>query len=71
MTENLSARLEYDYLDFGTKNYTFANLSAPGGSAVQHAVCRCPVSMKSSCTMITVGINYRFNWGGGGAVVTK
>ena len=43
MTENLSARLEYDYLNFGTKTYTFAKLNrnpVPAGPAgrdpVQH-----------------------------------
>lgn len=69
MTENLSAKLEYDYLGFGTKTYTFANLSAPvGGVNTPFAL---PVSWKSSLQMVTVGMNYRFNWGGGGAYVTK
>jgi outer membrane immunogenic protein len=69
MTENLSAKLEYDYLGFGTKTYTFANLSAPvGGINTPFAL---PVSWKSSLQMVTVGMNYRFNWGGGGPVVTK
>jgi outer membrane immunogenic protein len=69
MTENLSAKLEYDYLGFGTKTYTFANLSAPvAGVTTPFAL---PVSWKSSLQMVTVGLNYRFNWGGGGAVVTR
>ena len=69
MTENLSAKLEYDYLGFGTKTYTFANLSAPvGGVNTPFAL---PVSVKSNMQMVTVGMNYRFNWGGGGAYVTK
>ena len=69
MTENLSAKLEYDYLGFGTKTYAFGNLSAPvGGVNTPFAL---PVSWKSSLQMVTVGMNYRFNWGGGGAVVTK
>jgi outer membrane immunogenic protein len=65
MTENLSARLEYDYLNFGTKNYTFANLNTAPAPLVL------PVAIRSSTSLITVGINYRFNWGGGGAVVTR
>ena len=69
MTENLSAKLEYDYLGFGTKTYTFANLSAPvGGVTTPFAF---PVSVKSALQMVTVGINYRFNWGGGGPVPAK
>jgi outer membrane immunogenic protein len=65
MTENLSARLEYDYLNFGTKTYTFANLNTPAAALVL------PVAIRSSTSLITAGINYRFNWGGGGAYVTK
>jgi outer membrane immunogenic protein len=53
--ENLSARLEYDYLGFGTKNYNFTNIQAGG----------LPVSIKSDMQMLTAGLNYRFYWGGG------
>jgi outer membrane immunogenic protein len=65
MTENLSARLEYDYLNFGTKTYTFANLNTAPTPLVL------PVAIRSSTSLITAGINYRFTWGGGGPVVTK
>jgi outer membrane immunogenic protein len=65
MTENLSARLEYDYLNFGTKTYTFAKLNTDPLPLVL------PVAIRSSTSLISVGINYRFNWGGGGAVVTR
>jgi outer membrane immunogenic protein len=65
MTENLSARLEYDYLDFGTKTYTFGNLNTAPTPLVL------PVAIRSSTSLITAGINYRFNWGGGGPVVTR
>ena len=65
MTENLSARLEYDYLNFGTKTYTFANLNTSLAPLVL------PVAIRSSTSLISVGMNYRFTWGGGGAVVTK
>ena len=65
MTENLSARLEYDYLNFGTKTYTFANLNTAPAALVL------PVAIRSSTSLITIGLNYRFNWGGGGAVVTR
>jgi outer membrane immunogenic protein len=53
--ENLSARLEYDYLGFGTKNYNFTNIQAGG----------LPVSIKSDLQTLTAGLNYRFYWGGG------
>jgi outer membrane immunogenic protein len=65
MTENLSARLEYDYLNFGTKTYTFANLNTDPTPLVL------PVAIRSSTSLISVGMNYRFNWGGGGPIVTK
>jgi outer membrane immunogenic protein len=50
MTENLSAKLEYDYYDFGTKNYAFIST---------------PISMTSKVNVITVGLNWRLNWVGG------
>ncbi|HWS06448.1 MAG TPA: outer membrane beta-barrel protein [Xanthobacteraceae bacterium] len=75
LTESLSARLEYDFLDFGTKTYNFNNLSfTPAGSAVgtpPTPVGAAPMSIKSVTQLITVGLNYRFNWGGGGPVVTR
>ena len=50
MTENLSAKLEYDFYDFGTKDYT--------------AFAQTPVSVASNLHALTVGLNYRFNWAG-------
>src|SRR5580704_4832974 len=75
MTENLSAKLEYDFLDFGTKTYNFNNLGFnPAGSAMGTPLTpngAAPMSIKSFTQMITVGLNYRFNWAGGGAVATR
>jgi outer membrane immunogenic protein len=75
LTESLSARLEYDFLDFGTKTYNFNNLGfTPAGSAAGTPltpVGAAPMSIKSVTQLITVGLNYRFNWGGGGPVVTR
>ena len=65
MTESLSLRVEYDYLNFGTKTYTFGNLNLNPAPLVL------PVAIRSSTSLITAGINYRFNWGGGGPVVIK
>jgi outer membrane immunogenic protein len=51
LTENFSAKLEYDFYDFGTKNYTgFVNT---------------PVSINSNLHVVEFGLNYRFNWAGG------
>jgi outer membrane immunogenic protein len=51
LVENLSAKIEYDFYDFGSKNYPF------------HAIT--PVSVKSDLHTLTVGLNYKFNWSGG------
>jgi outer membrane immunogenic protein len=51
LTENFSAKLEYDFYDFGTQNYNF-NLATP-------------LSISSQVHVVTAGINYRFTWGGG------
>jgi outer membrane immunogenic protein len=55
--ENLSAKLEYDFLDFGTKNYNFTAMN--GGAGL-------PVSIRSSLNVLTAGLNYRFYFGGFG-----
>jgi outer membrane immunogenic protein len=51
LTENFSAKLEYDFYDFGTKNYNF-NLATP-------------LSISSQVHQVLAGINYRFTPGGG------
>jgi outer membrane immunogenic protein len=51
LVENLSGKIEYDFYDFGTKNYNFNAIT--------------PVSVKSNLHTLTVGLNYRFNWSGG------
>jgi outer membrane immunogenic protein len=72
MTENLSLKVEYDYLGFGTKNYNFGNLSTNPAPGVTVPLGAFPVAEKSSVQMVVAGINYRFNWwGGGGVPVTK
>lgn len=55
LTENLSARAEYDFFGFGSKTYNF---STPGTAVV-------PASIRSSLNELTFGVNYRFTFGGG------
>jgi outer membrane immunogenic protein len=50
LTENFSAKLEYDFYDFGTKTYNFINT---------------PLSISSQVHVVLAGVNYRFTWGGG------
>ena len=51
LVENISAKIEYDFYDFGSKNYNFASVT--------------PVAVKSDLHTLTVGLNYKFNWSGG------
>jgi outer membrane immunogenic protein len=59
---NWSAKVEYDFMDFGTKNYTFI------GSQVTPLGVSTPVRFSSDISqtihLVKVGLNYRFNWGG-------
>jgi outer membrane immunogenic protein len=50
LVENISGKIEYDFYDFGSKNYNFGIT---------------PVSVNSNIHTLTVGINYKFNWSGG------
>jgi outer membrane immunogenic protein len=51
LVENLSGKIEYDFYDFGSRNYNFNAIT--------------PVSVSSNLHTIIVGLNYRFNWSGG------
>jgi outer membrane immunogenic protein len=67
LSPNWSAKVEYDYLSLGTKNYTFAGtfIPAPGFPIVGATL---PVALSTDITqnihLIKFGINYRFGWGG-------
>jgi outer membrane immunogenic protein len=66
ITEQLSLKAEYDFLDFGTRNYSFNSLSIAGAPVGPF-----PVNIQSYLHVFTVGFNYRFNWAGGGAVAAR
>jgi len=51
LVENLTGKIEYDFYDFGSKNYNFNAIT--------------PVSVKSDLHTLIVGLNYKFNWSGG------
>jgi outer membrane immunogenic protein len=51
LTENFSAKVEYDFYDFGTQTY--------------NQFVQTPISIKSNLHAVTFGLNYRFNWAGG------
>jgi outer membrane immunogenic protein len=50
LVENISGKIEYDFYDFGSRNYNFAFT---------------PASVRSDLHTLTVGLNYKFNWSGG------
>ena len=57
ITDAWSARLEYDYLGLGNRTFTvpLGSPILPGDTFTTH---------NRNVQMATVGINYRFNWGG-------
>ena len=69
MTEQLSARFEYDFLDFGSNDYSFNNLTFPPQTIIPTPVPAptstpvgpAPFSITSYVHLFTVGLNYRFN----------
>jgi outer membrane immunogenic protein len=58
LTRNWSAKLEYDFMDFGTSQYTF---DFPLASTIV------ATDIKQRLQTVTFGLNYRFDWGSGGA----
>jgi opacity protein-like surface antigen len=62
ITEQLSAKIEYDYLDFGSKTYNLVYPIVGVTSAV---------AFETQTHFITVGLNYRFNWDAGGSVAAR
>jgi outer membrane immunogenic protein len=50
LTESLSAKLEYDFYDFGSQTYGYNTT---------------PVAIKSDLQTLTFGLNYRLNWANG------
>jgi outer membrane immunogenic protein len=62
LTENWSARIEYDYLDFGTRSVGLSGIGCTSSGPV--SLCA-PVTSKfniqQNMQLLTLGINYRFN----------
>jgi outer membrane immunogenic protein len=57
---NWSAKVEYDYMDFGTKSYVLPTVLA-GGSATPGAFNNWDITQRVH--LIKFGLNYRFGWG--------
>jgi outer membrane immunogenic protein len=58
---NWSAKLEYDYLDFGSRNLTFNGTPCLLSTAV---TCVNNASVRETVSVVRAGVNYRFNWAG-------
>jgi outer membrane immunogenic protein len=56
-------KFEYLHLDFDRVNYVF--ITVPTGTLSSSVVTR---SVRFTDDIVRVGLNYRFNWGGGGVV---
>jgi outer membrane immunogenic protein len=55
---NWSAKLEYDYMDFGTRSYTFTTSVPPIGITTINST----FDDRERVHVIRAGLNYRFNW---------
>ncbi len=56
--QNWSAKIEYDYLDFGTEHILLtSNGTIPGQSPVDEDI-------RQRNQVVKVGLNYKFDWGG-------
>jgi outer membrane immunogenic protein len=68
---NWSAKIEYDFLDFGnhdvtltgTENHVTVNSCCDGSSAFSQTL-----HVNQQIHMVQVGLNYKFDWGGGKGV---
>jgi outer membrane immunogenic protein len=55
---NWSAKLEYDYMDFGTKSFTFVGTPCDGTPVL---TCIDNESVRQTVQVVRAGVNYRFN----------
>jgi len=59
--DNWSAKIEYNYLDFGTKDVAFNGNACNIDTGACASISR-NVSLDQQIHMVIVGLNYRFNW---------
>lgn len=64
LTENWSAKIEYDYIDFGTKSVRLSGTGciSDGGPSFCTPATSNP-NIRQNAQLLTLGINYRFNSG--------
>ncbi len=62
---NWSAKIEYDFYDFGTRSVTLAGTFVPIGETALTPVTVPGIDIKERISAVKFGINYRFDWGKG------
>jgi outer membrane immunogenic protein len=60
---NWSAKIEYDFYDFGTRSVTLTGTFVPIGETVVIPVTVPGIDVKQTINAVKFGINYRFDWG--------
>jgi outer membrane immunogenic protein len=60
-TRNWSGKLEYDYMDFGTKSTDFSCGPTAGGSG--YCAPTFSLNIGQQVQVVKAGVNYRFDWG--------
>jgi outer membrane immunogenic protein len=60
---NWTTKLEYDYIDFGTKMENTATSGTAGGFGALPIAANLPVSVSQSVSMVKWGVNYKFDPG--------
>jgi outer membrane immunogenic protein len=66
ITANWSAKVQYNFMDFGTKELTIV---APTGEEFLGCPCHYRENIEQRIHTVKFGLNYRFNWGKGKAPV--
>jgi outer membrane immunogenic protein len=67
--DNWSTKIEYDFVGFGNHDVTLNGTVCNSGTAGSFCnAAGATVGVKEQIHMVTVGLNYRFNWGGGKGV---
>ena len=63
---NWSAKVEYDFYDFGTRTVALTGIFPGGGpSTIPTGPVAVPgVDIKQTMSVVKFGINYRFGWAG-------
>jgi outer membrane immunogenic protein len=59
LTRNWSAKLEYDFMDFGTSRFNFDLTGLAGSSGAVLTT-----DIKQQIQTVKFGLNYKFDWSG-------